>query len=311
MLKERNKFGRPKRRVLDKDKVSDFLSNLGFEFEEIEQEWRHLLAFGKYQGKEAVFKLASTKETAKRTENEFFWNEAVKLAGGGKNFTVPQNYDCGQMMGLFYFIAQRFVGKLLVCRNSSDLTKIAPRIDQIALATREIETLNIPHDCAFARRQLSKRKKSVGYGLLSSAQEWARQVRGNLNPYLAVIEKTRDALLTCVGHGDFTPRQMYDVEGKIGIIDGEHAGIAGPLYYDVAQFYIHLRKDHDGLVLARKYLEEFKNLLSGAERADFWFQLEPVLIHRYIGCLWGAAKDPQRLKELGSLGQEILENKII
>jgi hypothetical protein len=37
----------------------------------------------------------------------------------------------------------------------------------------------------------------------------------------------------------------------------------------------------------------------------------PPLIQRYIGDLWGAAKNPRKLAELEQLGQEIMEDKLL
>jgi len=111
-----NKYGRPKKRNLDKRAVKKFLEGIGFEVEVVDQEWRHLHAFGKFNGKNAVFKLASTQTTSPRTQNEYHWNEAVHLVDEKErsNFTVPQNFSSGHYGKLYYFIAERFMGKLLV-----------------------------------------------------------------------------------------------------------------------------------------------------------------------------------------------------
>ena len=51
----KRKYGKPKKRTLDQKEVKKYLVDLGFEIELIAQEWRHLHAFGKFQGKDAVF----------------------------------------------------------------------------------------------------------------------------------------------------------------------------------------------------------------------------------------------------------------
>ena len=311
----KRKYGKPKKRNLDQKEVKKFLVDLGFEVELIAQEWRHLHAFGKFKGKDAVFKLASTQTTSLKTQNEYHWNEAVHLVPKNKhlNFTVPENYSSGSFGKLFYFVAERFLGKPFLERNSDDLSRVIPKIPQIAKATHELENLPIPSDCEFVKTKKSDRQKKipVGHRLLRSATEWANQVPKDLDSLLEIIEKSKDNLRTSVGHGDFVIRQMYDVEGKIGIIDGEHAGPKGPLYYDVAQFYIRLRNDHDAKDIAQKYLMELKNLLPPSDKQNFWEELKPVLIQRYIGDLWGAAKKPKKLDKLASLGKEILEDRII
>ena len=205
------------------------------------------------------------------------------------------------------------MGKPFLERDSNNLSRVISKIPQIAKATYELENLPIPSGCKFAKTKKSDRQKKVpaGHRLLRSATEWANQVPRGLDSLLEVIEKFKDSLRTSVGHGDFVIRQMYDVENKIGIIDGEHAGYKGPLYYDVAQFYIRLRNDNDAKNIAQKYLMEFKNLLPPPDKQNFWEELKPVLIQRYIGDLWGAAKKPKKLDELAPLGKEILEDRII
>src|SRR5579872_151723 len=136
------KYGRPKRRNLDQQKVTNFLEGLGFEVESIHQEWRHLHAFGKFEGQDAVFKLSSTQATSPRTQNEYNFNQAVHLTPESAipNITVPKNYASGRYGKLFYFIAQRFYNPLIE-RDSTDTTNLAPRIAQIAQATFELGNL--------------------------------------------------------------------------------------------------------------------------------------------------------------------------
>lgn len=95
------------------------------------------------------------------------------------------------------------------------------------------------------------------------------------------------------------------------MIDGEHAGLNGPLHFDVAQFYLRLRNDYGAKELAGKYLRAFRDLLPREEKEEFWKHLKPVLINRYIGDLWGAANNPDKLTILQGLGREILQNEIV
>jgi hypothetical protein len=311
----KHKFAKPRKKILDQAKVSIYLKTIDFQPKKIIQEWRHLIAFGNFQNKKAVFKLASTLTTAQTTQNEFYWNEAVLLTPQNSrlNFTVPQNYSSGQYNKLFYFIAEWFTQPPLITTHSTDTSKLSPFIHQIALATYELENLPISNNCNFAQSSKSKRQKQtpIGHRLLASTTEWASQVPLDLSKFVYEVEKTKNNLKTCVGHGDYVPRQMYLVQNKIGIIDGEHAGLKGPLYYDAAQFYIRLRLDHKAATLAKKYLLEFKKLLSKSNQEKFWQDLKPVLIQRYVGDLWGAKANPKKLTDLSLLGKEILDDKII
>ncbi len=316
LLMPRNKFGKPKKRVLDQNNIKSFLRKIGFEVELISQEWRHLLAFGKYENNDSVFKLASTQITGTKTKNEFYWNEAVHLVPefNRPNFTVPKNYSSGHFGKLFYFIAERFTDKPLALRENIDNKYVIKLIPKIAKMTWELENLPIPDDCRFAVGKKSKRQKNIPVGsrVLVSSTEWANQVPKDMSKYLTVIDKIKNQMRTCVGHGDYVIRQMYKYGNKIGIIDGEHAGYKGPIYYDVAQFYIRLRHDYKNTTgMAKQYLLEFKKLLTTNDQNNFWDELKPILIQRFLGECWWNAKNESKLNELMKFGQEILENKII
>ena len=305
-------YARPKRRNIDKVAVTEFFHSIGFNAKRITQEWRHLTAFGTYEGKDAVFKLASTIKTSTYTQNEFYWNEAVHLVAEKQrpNLTVPLNFSSGKYGKLFYFIAQRFMNEPFAMPKSAISEEVASRIQQIAAITREIELLSIPGTSVFAKGHNARKELSMGQRLLNSASEWASQVPKDLDAFLEIIDDAKEQIRTCPVHGDFVIRQMYDVDGKIGVIDGEHAGLKGAYHYDVAQFYLRLRNDHDALELAHQYLNHFYNLLPKDEQETFWSGLKPVLIQRYIGELWGAAKDSNKLATLETLGTEILEDKV-
>lgn len=309
----KKEFARPRRRTIDQEAISHYLTSLGFQTERITQEWRHLTAFGIFEEKEAVFKLATTLATARYTQNEFNWNEAVHLTLESErpNFTVPENFSSGHYGKLFYFIAQRFMGEPFAQAKAPLSNEVKRRMKQIAEVTREIELLTIPLDSEFAKTHTSSKQVSIGQKLLNSATEWASQVPRNLDPFLKVIEDSKDTLRTCPAHGDFVIRQMYDLDGKIGLIDGEHAGLNGAYHYDVAQFYIRLRNDHNALEEAKQYLRDFYDLLSTEDKDSFWQELKPSLIQRYIGDLWGAAKDLQKLEVLEQLGKEIISDKVL
>lgn len=305
--------GRPKKRIINQEKVLGFLKDIGFQCISITQEWRHVTVFGIYKKRSAVFKLASTQKTGKMTQNEFYWNEAIHSVPQIEhlNFIVPHNFSSGFYEKLFFFIAERFK-KQIIERNSDDTSRIARKIKQIAQASFEIRSFNIPNSSNLFKTQTSKRKKNTaGERLLKSATFWAEQVELDLSKFLTVVEQNSKRLRTSPGHGDFSPRQLYDVDRAIGVIDGEHAGISGPLYYDPAWFYIRLRIDHGAKELAKQFLIEYKKFLSKHDQEVFWDEFKPVLIQRYMGELWGARERLINRGDLEVLGEEILQNEII
>lgn len=306
------KYARPRKRVIDQTAVAQYLATLGFAVEKISQEWRHLTAFGTYQNQPAVFKLASTQRTAPYTQNEYRWNEAVHRVPESKrpNFTVPKNLATGTFANLFYLITTRFPGELLVQAKQLLSQPAMRQIQHIAAATREIELLPLPSTGNFARLSRIPRT-AVGQEIVDSSVKWASYVPLNLDPFLKIVDGAKTAIRTCPIHGDFVIRHLFLVNGKIGAIDGEHARRYGPNHFDVAQYYIRLRHDHTALTEARQYLQHFYELLPTADQKTFWQELKPPLIQRYIGDLWGAAKNPRRLAQLQPLGNEILHDTVL
>jgi len=311
----KNRFPRPRKRVIDQVTISKFLKTINFKPTQVFQEWRHLLAFGEYQGKPAVFKLASTLKTARYTQNEYRWNEAVNAVPNRyrQHFKVPSNYAQGTWQRLFWFIADWFTQRPFIERDSSNTSLIAQKLALITQANREISLLPLPDQSEFMQQRRSD--EPIGERLFRSAREWVDHTPENLTEFLNIIKNRRHNLKTCVNHGDFAPRQLYDLGSAVGIIDGEHAGAFGPLYYDVAYFYIRLRNDHDAPELARQYLKKYQKLLPATEQKSFWSELKPVLCQRYIGDLWGDSrhkrKDPVKMKKLYQLGQTILQDTVI
>jgi len=303
--------GKPKKRNINLHEVFNFLKKKEFHLIEINQEWRHVVARGDYKGRKVVFKMASTQKTGKMTQNEFYWNEMVHKTPEKERiyFTVPRNLESGFFGKLFYLITEEFSNKLIE-RDSKDTSKIKENLKKITEAAFEIRCLNVFQSSNFYQSQASKEFR-VGERLLESAIFWAKQAEVNLDKFINIIEKMKDRIRSSTGHGDFVPRQLYEVHGKIGIIDGEHAGIAGALYYDPAWFYLRLRLDHDAKELARAFLLEYKNLLNKKDRENFWDELKPVLTQRFIGEIWGAGRKSKKINEILNIGKDILGGNII
>ncbi len=309
----KKRYPRPRKRTLDQAAVAEFLKTIDFQVKHMVQEWRHLTAFGMYQRRPAVFKLASTLKVARYTRNEWAWNDAVNAVPvlSRPHLLVPTNLAEGMFGRLFYLIAEFYPGEPLAQGHEVLSDRVAELLPLIAQVTREIELLPLPLDSQFGRRHTRRKNYQAGERLLSSAIEWAAQVPLNLDKYLQVIEQARPSTQTSPAHGDFVLRQMFVLDDKIGLIDGEHAGLKAPRHYDVAQLYIRLRHDFKAHALANQYLQLFKALLTPAEKTTFWEEIKPVLLQRYIGDLWGSAKNPAKLQELELVGQEILSDQIV
>lgn len=304
---KRKKFGKHQKRSVNQASLAIFLKDLGFGSNRIEEHNLNILAFGKYNQKEAVFKLSSSYENSSRVQNEYNWNEAVHRVPDRKhsNFSVPQNLKSGSYNGLFYLIAERFLGAPL------SVGSVVDKIHQLARVTLEIRNLPIPKDCEFVKLQFKKKDRPVGNSLLEAATEWASQIPKDLDAFLEVLQRSKDSLRISPGHGGFELKHIFEVGNRVGLIDGELAGTGGAMYYDVAFFYIRLRNDFANSPLAQRYLLHFYNLLPAGEQKTFWEEIKPPLIVRYLGDLWGAAKNEKRLTDLETVGRDILKDKIL
>jgi hypothetical protein len=300
------RYPKPRAKKLNQREVKAFLKNTGFKTEKIIQEWRHLIAFGEYKNKPAVFKLASTKKTSRYTKNEYYWNDVIAEYSHKQNlsFKVPENYSLGEYEGLFYFICEWFFGETLDKEKKYPLEKIAQMAHEIISMPRpSVDPPNI---------NSKRRKMPVGEKLLESATEWSSQVPRNTNGYLKIISNVKDKLKTAPAHGDFTVRAMFALKNnKIGLIDGEHYGYKGPKYYDPAWFYLRTRLEQNALPQAKEFLKIFQTFLPKPEKKIFWEELKPVLTQRFIGHLWGAKNNKEELDKLEIIGEEILTDKII
>jgi hypothetical protein len=304
--------GKPKKRNINLDDVARFLDKIDFKAETIEQEWRHVIGLGHYKGKKAVFKLSSTRKTSSMTRNEYLWNEMIHMLpqASRPNFTVPKNFISGFHGNLFYFIAERFTGSPLISRDSTDVSKITSRIQQIARVCFEIINLKIPKKSDYFIRQ-NDPDYNVGRAVVESANFWADQLKVDANKFVQIIEKAKDHIRSSAAHGDFSPRQLYDVNGLIGVIDGEHSGVKGPLYLDPVWFYLRMRIDHKNPRLASFFLSEFKKTLKVQDKETFWEEFRPIICQKYIGEMWGAGATLKRREDLRLLGEEIIRNTII
>lgn len=310
-MDERRKFGKHRGRGVNQAELETFLADLGFKAEQVKKHNLNILAWGSFDNQAAIFKLSTTQDNSPRVQNEFNWNDAIHQIPqeAHPSFRIPCNFQGGYYNQLFYFIAERFEGEPL--SQGDPITHIKQRLPLLAKTTFEIKNLSLPSGCEFVKAKASKNLRPIGHSLLAAAVEWSAQVPRNLGRFLRILEDNKDSLQTSPGHGGFELGHMFDASGRIGLIDGELAGLKGALYYDVAFFYIRVRNDFDAPEAARQYLTSFRELLTPADQHTFWEEIKPVMITRYLGDLWGADKNEQRLDKLEPLGKDILENKVL
>ncbi|NCU40463.1 hypothetical protein EOL73_01765 [Candidatus Saccharibacteria bacterium] len=102
-------------------------------------------------------------------------------------------------------------------------------------------------------------------------------------------------------HGDLWPWEIFNVDDRWVIIDGEKAGIDLPRFYDVAQSYVRLFTIANNQDMARDFL---RMVIDGLEmsRDDFYSQFIPVVLIRAISQLSNAnSGDDESLKASSNL----------
>lgn len=250
--------------------------------------------------------MASTIKTSRLTKNECWWQEKVgSQLIRSDILRVPKTIEKGFSQGkLFYYIGDFFGENVLASQFPPDEKRLAEWLSKIAGMAYRLGQL----EC---RKDLKKKYLPAGEKLLEAAAEWVSQVNVDLEPLLKIIESVKNNISRCCGHGDFTPWHMYELEdGKIGLVDAEHAGW-GPKYYDVAYFYTRVRNGLKNKQLANQFLINFKGLLPKKDQVVFWDEIKPVLAQRLIGDYWRARNNREELTRFEEYKKEIIGNKIL
>lgn len=94
-------------------------------------------------------------------------------------------------------------------------------------------------------------------------------------------------------HGDLWPWEIFAINDRWIVVDGERAGIDLPRFYDVARSYTKLYAETDNPEMAKEFLRAVAGGL-GLPQQDFYKQLLPVLLVQAI----------TRLSEASSRGDD-------
>lgn len=221
---------------LDLKKVNDFFSK-EYNVIKIWQESRHVLGILEKNNQKVFLKLSTTEGISAVTEIEYKWNEEFnRLITREKNFWVPKNIDSGfYNQNLFYFISDYFDGKLLAQRplDKTTVETYSQNLSSIIDLSEFIQKLEI-------LPLSSKDEEEYQTWYLNKTISWheaiPQDVTDNyeLNNLLTIVKNGYSNLERKTRHGDFTPWHMFELtNGKIGLIDGEHAMKNGVEYYDI------------------------------------------------------------------------------
>lgn len=230
---------------------------------------RHVVGKLEKHGKKLFFKLATTEGISYLTQNEYVWNEQFNTLYPRKSsdFWVPHNVGSGWYeQNLFYLITDTFNGSPVKHIQKNQLTAI---ID----FTECIQKLNI-----------TNLRKQSGFSFWEKTVAWYEAIPVSVRKLFRIdqlynlVEHSYKNLLRKPRHGDFAPWHIHILtNGKLGLIDGEHAMGNGVEYYDIAYFIQRVYSVLDNPNFAQKILSELK------KRNYTLYKLQTVLAARAIG----------------------------
>jgi len=275
---------------LDLREVKDYFTAKDYEPIRVEQVWRHVTGILRKEDKDYFLKLASTKGVAERTRNEFEWNNLGNSLPETQKLPVfiPQNHDSGEFKNLFWFLSE-YAGNKILTRpvdenETGDLEKELPVIAETARKIIDIKTdLTLPLDKEIAEEERKEK-------FIKKLEHWAEETPKDITDLMEFIKERFDYLQIAPSHGDFVPWHFVQGdEGKLFLVDGEHAHVLGLKFYDVAYFYHRVYTKLKRPDIADRFLGEFGDLYEFSEEEEELFRF--VLAQRLIGGYFDAEKD--------------------
>lgn len=247
------------------------------------QESRHVLGILEKDGVDMFLKLATTEGISATTEIDYNWNQqANDSLSRNLDFWIPRNLGKGfYKENIFYIVTEYFQGELLAKRPHPNRKneKFEKYIAQIIDFSEVVQNLDID--------ELSK-KDTYEYKewFLEKTKSWYNEVPEDIinkyqaNKLLEIIEDGYKILDKKARHGDYTPWHMIKMQnGKIGLIDGEHAMKNSVEYYDIGyliQRVFSVFEDHEfakeilEMLISRNYdLKKLKVILASRAIGGF------------------------------------------
>lgn len=220
------------------------LQTKGYESGPLSFQGRHIGGEVSNGGKRFYVKLATTEGMSVLTENEHEWNRQFNqlVSREASDLWVPTAVDAGYYQDvLFYHVSDIFTGiPLATTRNQFSASPELPKmLDRIIDASEQIQ--NIPLEPLRENDEVDKTDHRAWF--VEKATRWLKgipvevQNQYDLASLLHQIEEGVVNLHRKTRHGDFTPWHMMILpNGKLGLLDGEHALANSVEYYDIGYF---------------------------------------------------------------------------
>ncbi len=262
---------------LDLGQVKDFFSQK-YDVQKLWQERRHVAGWVKKNEKEFFLKLSTTEGISVRSETEKVWNDEFNRYSTSDNLLVPENLEDGYYNGLYYLVMDRFDGPFL-CDMEGKNNLIEENLDGIISFAEHIQSLplNIPINDAIQNSDHQEWFKLKTRSWLDSVPKDVSQKYG-LDDLWKVVVNCAGSLSEKPRYGDFTPWHIMVLgDGKLGLIDAEHAHSHGVENYDICYF---LQRVHTVLGMPELAIKIFQKLLDRGYDKE---KLRTVLASRAIG----------------------------
>jgi len=265
--------------------VTRFFSDK-YTVKQIWAEKRHVVGALEASGREYFLKVSTSEGISEVTKNEYAWNEAFNeaVSRSSSDLWVPQNYDSGNYQeNLFYIVTDKFEGEKLI-RYPEETTEdnhglFTQNIERVIDFSELIQSLDIklnpPH--LFEGKTYTERFLNQSRGWYNDLPE---DVRGkyDLDELWQIVEKGTPRLNPKPCHGDFTPWHIIALpEGKLGLIDGEHAKSETVEGYDIGYLIQRVFTVMQNQDLAERIMDSLTKRGHGLEK------IKVILAARAIG----------------------------
>ena len=223
---------------------------------------------------------------------DIWWCETIqKLAGThGLNIKTPKIIEHGD----YWYIAEWIDARPSVKTDDSAL-KLDKYIEEYANCLVALDKIKIsdlgttpPRDkgsttySELDRRWEKWTKIPLEKGLITSAQ---------IDEARRIITTHQQYLTPSFQHGDFTPWHiLVDSQKNWWLIDGEHASIEKPRYYDLAYMYSRIFTRLHSPEHAAKLLRVF-TVKAGASQEKLYLAFLPIITSRAVGMYFDALND--------------------
>lgn len=246
---------------------------------------RYSYAKARLQDNWYFIKIARDQEYEEGLQREYLWSEFMERV----DVLLPSLHLDGPK------IFKR-IGKEALAFRWIDAPLVAERWDVLAWE-RNLERyaeMHVQLDRAAGDYSLPQVYTSLSHREIAGSS-WKRWVSGHVDEATItaaqqLFREHEKKVSLRLQHGDMSPWQIFDVDGKWVIIDGEKAGVDWPRFSDVAQSYVRLHNIAKRPDLAKRFLGQFLTDIV-MTKEEFYDQFIPVLVIRAVGSLADADID--------------------